>query len=346
MTDPLTDAANAISKQSPKIRSFAQLAAQRIEADEAEQAREAADLGRTMAALSALTDRVTKLEQAPVPPSPPTPPSTGTHVGNGFILFRYGSSWSASPVSGYERYGVVVVGYGNDGDAGKLTPAVGLGYRTPVELEDVANAQLSTGGVTLAQARANGWLLKDAAGNELHPNGYPSEWCGNVSLPEYAQACAATYNARAQATGVKGFFLDNVVPTPWFTGTPANLGGFPFDTAYLNFLAVVRTACPDLYFLANCGPGGASWWTRLAPWVDGLLFETFTGTAAQLQTLQAGKAAGKDVYALSFADPASSTARSYAQAFASVWNQGEGGGFGLNLDGADPWNTNWTSVIT
>lgn len=339
MSDPLTDAANAISTKSPAIRKFAQLAAQRIEEDEAEQAKEAADLGRTMAALSALTDRVAKLEAAPTP-------STGHHAGNGYILFRYGSSWATSPVSGYERYGVVVVGYGNDADAGKLSPAVGLGYRTPVELSDVTNAQLSTGGVTLAQARTNGWLLKDASGNELHPNGYPSEWCGNLSHPAYQTACFATYSARATATGVKGFFLDNVVPSPWFTAPIANLyGGLSFQDAYVSFLAAMRKALPDLYFLANAGPGGAAWWTRIAPYVDGLLFETYTGTAAQNQVLAAGKAAGKDVYALSFGDPASTTIRAYATAFATVWDKGDGGGFGVNLTGADPWNTNWTSVI-
>lgn len=342
MSDPLTDAANAISPSSPKIRAFAQLVAERLEADEAEQAREAADLGRTMAAVTALEARVAKLEGAPAPP-----PSTSHDLGNGYVLFRYGSSWGASPVTGYERYGVVVVGYGNDADAGKLSPAVGLGYRTPVELEDVTNVYSSTGGVTLAQARANGWLLKDSAGNELHPNGYPAQWCGNLSHPAYQAACFAIYATRATATGLHGFFLDNVVPTPWFSGVPANIyGGLSFDAAYLSFLTAMRKALPDLYFLANAGPGGSAWWTRIAPFVDGLLFETFSGTAAQVSVLQAGRQAGRDIYALAFGDPATAPIRAAAQAFATVRKPGEGGGFGVNLTGADPWNANWTSVIS
>lgn len=327
MSDPLIDAANAISNSSPRIRQFAQLAAQRIVHSDQD--------------LNALLARVAKLEQAA-----PTPPPSSTKVGNGYVLFRYGNSWTASPVSGYERYGVVVVGYGNDADAAKLTPALGCGYRTPVELEDVTDAANSTGGVTLAQARANGWLLEAAPGVELHPNGYPAQWCGNLSHPGYQAAWIATVKARMAATGLKACFLDNVVPAPYFTGTPANIyGGMSFEQAYLSFLTALKAALPTLYLLANAGPGGSVWWQQIAPHVDGAMVETFTGTVAQLTTLQAGKANGLDVYALAFGDPSSSAVRAAAQSFATVWNQGDGGGFGVNLDGADPWNTNWTSVI-
>ena len=278
------------------------------------------------------------------PVTPQTP-----HVGNGFILFRYGSSWTASPVSGYTRYGVVVVGYGNDADVAKLQPAVtGLDYRTAVEVYDATDPQLSLGGVTLATARANGWLLKDAGGNEITvPGGYH---CGNLSHPGYQYAWAQTLAARAQATGVHGFFIDNVDPdyTVWpFSAAPVNLyGGVSFRDAYADFLAKTRTLIPNLYRLCNCGPGGASWVTKIAPSADGFLFESPQLNVSGAQAfVTAAQNAGKDAYWLvTSTDPASATAKSLAVSFKSVWN-GNGGGLGFDYGQADPWNTNWTSVI-
>lgn len=278
---------------------------------------------------------------------PPAPPSS--HVGNGFILFRYGSSWTASPVSGYERYGVVVVGYGNDADVAKLQPPVtGLDYRTAVEVYDTTDPQLSLGGVTLATARANGWLLKDMSGNEITvPGGYH---CGNLSHPGYQQAWAQTLLARAQATGVRGFFIDNVDPdyTIWpFSGAPANLyGGLSFKDAYADFLTKTRVLLPNLYRLCNCGPGGASWVTRIAPSGDGFLFESPQLNVSGAQAfVTAAQNAGKEAFWLGTnTDPASPAAASLAQSFKSVWN-GQGGGLGFDYGQADPWNVNWTGVI-
>jgi hypothetical protein len=337
MSDPLTDAANAISNSSPKIRTFAQLTASRIEADEAEQAREAADLGRTMAALTSLTARVTKLEGTPAPPP------VGKHVGNGFQLFRLGNSWTAgNPLLYGARYGLVAVGYGNDTDAAHLSPAVGCGYRTAIEVPDVANIATSFGGVSKSQATTLGALLHDAAGNLLHPSS--GVYAGDVGNPAYQDAHAANVLARLQATGLHAFYYDNFVPNCWF-GTPAGMfGGLSFSNAMVSFAKETQAKMPGIYRIANCGPGGSTWAAKIAPYFDGLLNENPSSESALGEWMDAVQNAGKDAFVLITGDPASAAVKSWAQAFAANWNH-VGGGFGVDHGDPDPWNANWTSVI-
>lgn len=278
------------------------------------------------------------------------PPPAGSHIGNGLILFRYGSSWVASGISGYERYGVCVVGYGNDADVAKLTPTVGLGYRTSVEVFAPASGdpQLSLGGVTFATAQANGWLLKDAAGNLITVPGTPG--VGNLSLPPYQQAWAQTLAARAKATGLKGFFLDNVVPDPtlWpFSAAPTFAGGLSLADAYVAFLKAVRPLLPGLYLLANCGPGGSAWAQRIAPYVDGLLFEgPQRNLTMATQWLGAVQQQGRDPFWLvTETDPTSAAAHSLAVDFAAGWTVRPHGGLGFDFGQPDPYSTNWAAPV-
>lgn len=305
-TPDLHALANAISNSSPAIKKFAQAVADVVQ--------------------------------------PATPPST--HVGNGFILFRYGSSWTASPVSGYERYGVVVVGYGNDSDAAKLTPpAHGSAYRLCTETWDVANPQPSLGGVSFAQVSniAHG-LYTDSTGAYLHPQA--GVYACDLGNPQVQQLWIANVAARLATEGLHALFMDNCVPSCWF-GTPANTyGGLSFHDGMLSFVKALRAGLPNTFLLANAGPGGTSWAKEIAPYVDGALYESAQANVSGAQAFAVAlQDAGREAFWLGTnTDPASPAAKALATSFKSVWN-GKGGGLGFDYGQADPWNTNWTSVV-
>lgn len=321
MSDPLVDQANAISDKSPAIKRFALTSAARTIA-----------LEQTVAALT-----------PPVVPPVTPPATTRRHVGNGYILFREGNQWAGGDPALYNsRYGAVIVGYGNDFDAGQLSGALGFSYRTAVEVEDTTNISDSQFGVSLAQATTAGAVLHDGSGTALHPS--PGVYAGDIGNPAFQKVWVQNELARLAKENEHAVFIDNVVPACWF-GTPAGMyGGLSFADAYVSFVQYVAVNMPGVYVIANSGPGGAGWASRIAPYVSTLL-EGYTGTAAQQAFLQATQTAGGDAFALiTNTDPASPLARQYALAFHAVWNRA-GGGLGVDYGAPDPWNDNWTTAV-
>lgn len=340
MSDPLTDAANAISAGSPKIRTFAQLAAARIEADEAEQAREAADLER-------LEARVTKLEGAPAPPP------ASTRIGNGLLLNAQGQTYPTLSAAQHSVFGGIIVGGGNAQDVMALertSPSVhGMEYRT---IYEVGPSLVWPGGVSIDQARAGGWIAKNAAGGEISLNG--GNLCGAPWLDGYRKAWVTNMQAREALTGCKRHFLDNTDGNIWW-GTAPVVNGTAMtnqgmaDACY-GFLAYVKAAMPGSYLIANVGQGYPSrldWLKRALTICDAACIENYDGSAAANDLVKAIQAAGRDPWVIAkeslATSPQSAGARTLAVAFASVWD-GKGGGFGF-ANGSWAADANWTSVI-
>jgi hypothetical protein len=300
------------------------------------------------AATAALAARVAKLEAA----TPPVvPPVTRNHVGNGLILFHYADAWPTD-LTGYSKYGAVVVGYGHDADVAKLaSPATGFNYRTAVEVTPTTNISDSQFGISLQQIQSLGTnasgryvgLLYDVNGNLLSPSA--GNYACDLGHPGVQQLWLQNELARWTKEGLHAVFIDNVVPSCWF-GTPANMyAANSFDNAYVSFLKYISANLPSNgYILANSGPGGSAWASRIGLYVNTLV-ESWTGSTANLAFITATQTAGGDAFALTdTVDPAGALAKQYAQAFHSVWNR-VGGGFGIDFGAADPYNANWVSAI-
>jgi hypothetical protein len=297
-------------------------------------------------------------------------PTTGTHFGSGLLLFRYGDSWKLSPSTGYDRYGVVVVGYGDDASAAALPTAKALTYKGGVDVVDCASADACLGGVTYQEASANGWLLRDSSGTPVRVGTY-GNYGGAIGNPAFQQRWISNVLARLNSKGLDGVFIDNVTCTPFFTTTPTL---YPdkasFSAAYISFLTAVHAAfqAQGKYMLTNTfcyGPDDKSannaWWTQVAPLTDGLITETFEQNPNNyadvfyecptcswlgnwknnLTVLDIANAAGKDAFALSTVTPGSAQAKYTRASFLLKWN-GTSGGFAVNLGGTDPWDPNWT----
>jgi hypothetical protein len=291
---------------------------------------------------------------------------------------RFGSTYAQG--SGYNRYGYAFVGYG-DVDAAGALPGTSLVYKGGVDVTDSTNTDpgLNISGVGYKQALANGWLLKDASGNYLTPAAGDFHWFGDVGDPNYQKAWVDNVSTFLLAHHADGVFIDNVLCQ--FGGLDNGVlpAKYPTDAAWANaqvaFLAAIYPAmhAKGLYVSVNAycygpddGSANTAWWTRIAPYVDGELTESFEqnpSNSAQLffnaptvswmgnwlgklDVIKAAQAAGKDAFALSYAPSTNTAVMTYTKAsFLLVWN-GTSGGFIFNpTDSADPWNPAWTTAI-
>jgi hypothetical protein len=306
----------------------------------------------------------------------PPPSTTVAHDGTGVI--RFGNSWTQG--TGYDRYDYVMVGYGDVDKAAALTSAKALIYKGAVDVYDSPNTDpgLNNGGVPYSQANANGWILKDTAGNVMHASGF-GNYFGDIGAPGFQQAWATNVINFLTAHHADGVFIDNVLCS--ITGLSG--GAVPakytsdaaFANAYISFLSYIGPALQSkgFYVSANTycsGPSDMSannaWWTRVAPYINGLMNEVFEQSPldytvryfdspttswmgnwkANLNVLQAAQAAGKDAFALTYGAGSNTSLMTYARAsYMLVWN-GKGGSFMWNpTDSADPYNSAWTADI-
>jgi hypothetical protein len=159
----------------------------------------------------------------------------------------------------------------------------------------VANYQ--DDGVPYSEALANGWLLRDAAGNLITHN---NVYIGDVGSAGYQQAFAAHVAARlAQYPGLNGTYNDDfpVDPRPIWAGyNCASPGSWPvkypsraaWEAAMVSFAQNVGAYlhARGYYLIANssgfsCTDGAGSnnglltryWWQQIGPYFDGLMVE-------------------------------------------------------------------------
>lgn len=274
---------------------------------------------------------------------------------NDKILFRYGDSYGAVQTAvgqGYDRYGIVIGGYGDDFKVAQLPTAKGLAYKMMAEVNPCATSDSCQTGVTSSEALAIGVLLRNASGALLTGNNGGTTYnLGDVGSTAYQNLWVQKVSARLSSQHLDGVFIDNVLCD--FVDELSTNGSTPtYPTlasqraAALSFVTNVgaQMRSQGFYVLTNTlcwPPSGAaasndSWWADVAPNVSGLVTETFEQNPsgsnysdlkydcpscswmgdwkARLNALQIANAAGKDGYSLTTAaDMATATGRAVAK---------------------------------
>ena len=282
-------------------------------------------------------------------------------------------SWRAA--AGYGAYSYLIVGLDLAHRAAR-EPGRSLVYFSGTDVNRRWDA-----GVPYPQARRQGWLLRDRAGNLLVNRGYPENYVGDVGNPAYQHAWLDNVSRLLRRNGDDGVFIDDTIAdlAP-LAGTEA--AKYPtaakWAEAQLSFLRTVGEGLrtEGYYVLANAsgfvrgssasndGSSTASWWRRLAPYVSGLSNEYFEETSNGHHTLRTygsawyqawggwerlvttAQSLGKDFFGITSGPPGDARRMSYGKAsFLLGWNGG-GGAFVYQPTGAgDPWNGAWTSDI-
>ena len=292
----------------------------------------------------------------------------------GIGVIRWGSSFAQA--SGYDRYAYVDVTPGDADDAGRLSTN-SLVYMSGTSVQ----TSWSTG-VSYNEALSNNWLLKDANGQYLKNTAYGA-YVGDIGNPAYQQRFISNVAALLAANGNEGVHIDDVLMTPvLLTG-----GVFPakyptqqsWENAMVSFIQAVGQGLRSrgYYVLAqavgyipgdapgsNDGTTNARFWSRLAPYVSGLLSEYWqqlpndptklrpSGTSSWTQywdgwldQIDAAQNNGADFFAYMYGTSSSVNIMRYGKAsFLLKWDGG-GGGFVYQTSSGDPWNPEWTMDI-
>lgn len=304
--------------------------------------------------------------------SAPPPPPSGRSSLRGPILFRYGASYGAAQTTagqGYDRYGVVVVGYGDDAKVAQLPTAKGLAYRLMAEAHPCANDQDCLSGISQQTADAAGCSLRTSSGAYLARGTYHLFDVGSAACQ---QRWADNVAARLAAKGLDGLFIDNLIcdfADELSDNGPGSSAKYPTKAAQraavVSFAQAVSSQLQarGYYVLANTfcygdssAASNTAWWVDVAPYPNGLITESFEQNPsnyselkydcpscswmgdwrARLDVLDAAQAAGADAWELS--SGGSLAAAKYACAsFLLRWN-GKGGGCGADTGGADPYD--------
>ncbi len=297
----------------------------------------------------------------------------GAVSGTGLVALS-SSLWEAGNTS---RYSLVIVNTSNAQHSTELR-GLPLVYFAAPDVNKDWNA-----GVSYHQAVEHNWLLKDANGNVLVNQGYPSNVIGDVGNPAYEAAWVSNVLAFLHAhRNLKGVFIDEVLTdlTP-LTGEQAER--YPtqqsWATAQLAFIAKVGSTlrAKGYYVLVNAsgyipgdsksnsGANTVAWWHALGPYVSGLGCEYWLETGDGSTTLRSSgtsswtqywgswqrlvstaQSMGKDFVGLMSGSSSDSRAMAYGKAsFLLDWNGGRGAFVYLSNDNPDPWNAAWTTNV-
>jgi hypothetical protein len=225
-------------------------------------------------------------------------------------MIAYGGTLSNSSL--LSSYSYVIVGGAPTADAtaAAALPGKSLAYMDGTTLDNVSYDN----GMPYQQALSNGWLLKDAAGNYVHPYGNSNRYLGDVGNSAYQQAFITNVrNKLATTPGLDGIFLDNVVadvsPT-WMTSCGCFPAKYPslaaWQTAQVGFVAALGSALKSsgFYVLPNAqgwtkgssntdnGVDTQNWWIKLAPYVSGLMNEYWMQNANNVTQLMSDGSGG------------------------------------------------------
>jgi hypothetical protein len=149
----------------------------------------------------------------------PAPPTVG---GRGALgLLRYNADYTAA--TNKDQYRLVITSVGSNATSAALLPGRSLPYSIAI----FAGAE-SRWGMTLTQARANGWLLHTSTGAEIQNNSYPGNYLMNLCSQSAANAWAQNVASYlGSIPGIDGTFIDNI-SIDW---REFNLSGQPIDPA-------------------------------------------------------------------------------------------------------------------
>ena len=209
----------------------------------------AADVGRSLRSVVVATNAIGRATAV----SSPTPVVVrpGTRI-RGIAIYRMGDAWRHG--SGYERYAYVVVGRAGARDAA-TRPGLSLVYHSGTSV----NTEWDSG-VPYSVARTNGWLLRDAAGEQLVNVQYPTSHIGDVGSDAYRSEFARRVGNYAVSVGVDGVYIDDVV-----ADISTLSGRYPakypnqasWEDAMAGFVQVVGAALKarGLYVLVNARNG-------------------------------------------------------------------------------------------
>jgi len=310
----------------------------------------------------------------PLPASTFAPPArlSVPTAGNG--LLQYGGQWG--PAASYRPYSYLLVSPSHAARAAEA-PGRSLVYFAGTDV----NTKWSTG-VSYAQAARNHWLLEDSDGNLLVNRGYPDNYVGDVGNPDYQRAWLANVTAFLRTHHDDGVIIDDVLyDLRPLAGTES--AKYPTQQAWsdaqLSFVKTVGSALKarGYYVLVNAsgyvpddvasddGTNTIRWWTRLAPYVDGLMNEFYEQTpdgtnavrsdgnawnqqwAGWERLVTAAQSMGKDFVGLSYGPADDLAQMMYGKAsFLLAWN-GRGGAFIYDPPAEDvvPARHAWTAAI-
>lgn len=288
-------------------------------------------------------------------------------------LLRTGTRLSSG--SGQTRASLLIVSTAEASAAARL-PGRSLVYFSGTDV----NTRWSTG-VPYAQARRNGWLLKNAAGKLLVNHSYSDDYVGDVGSAAYQRAWIRNVSQFLEAHRDDGILIDDVIAdlVP-LAGVESS--AYPTQQAWaaaqLSFVRAVGTAlrAKGYYVLVsasgyvpgnlgdNTGATTAAWWLRLDPYVSGLMNEYYgelPDGSNRLRTMgeswtqnwdgwqrlvRIAQSHGRDFVGVTYGQPGDTRTMIYGKAsFLLDWN-GRGGAFVYEpTNDTNPWNGAWTQNL-
>jgi Bacterial Ig domain len=300
----------------------------------------------TLAAKAVFSDgsSVSANESVNVQNTTSTPPAPSATTTSRLGLWHLGSSLTG--MSNLDKYGLVIV------SADGAAQARALSARTLIYSNASGLESAYSEGLSYTTAKANGWLLGQGS------NG---KWVVDHTKAALNQAMADALVSYAKTEGLKGVFLDDVVPiNPYGVTTPAG-----WRDGMVSFVHLVHQElqAAGLYLLVNAnafndpslgnpdnGSGDLAWAKLLAP--DGVMTEEWEETRDGTYRLRTSgtawyqnwdgwqafangvQAAGMDFVGLSFNSNAS-----YGYASLLLQDAGRATYIHATSNGSDPWGT-------
>jgi hypothetical protein len=286
-------------------------------------------------------------------------------------VIRWGDSYAKA--SGYDRFSYVLVGRQYARLAARL-PGTSLVYTSGTDVPVSWSA-----GVSYVEARANNWLLKDAAGAYVTNVRYGA-YIGDIGSLTYQNRFISNVLALLTRTKADGVFIDDAHASFVDITGGAAAANYPtqaaWEDAMVSFLSHVGRALKDrgFYVAANAGkfvPGDprsdtaatvADYWRRIAPSVSGLVTEYWLQSPLDVSQLRAvgsdwyqnwdgwqglietAQRAGDDFFGVMYGSAANLRAMRFGRAsFLLDWN-GRGGAFLYSItDHDDPYASGWVT---
>lgn len=219
------------------------------------------------------------VEDTGVYPPVTTPPPTGLGRGIGYLAL----SASRHPPTNPEKYDTVFLG--GSGFPWPHPNKVGV-YRSGTNVPDAG----WDNGVPIAEARANGWILKDANGQEIYNKGYTYSKLADVGNPDYRLRWCQSSEAYFKTIGADGFYSDDTLAfySMWWNTVPPK---YPTEQAWNDVMIgfckyIYEYFQPKGFYVAhnagdwkngdpesNNGMRKARWWAKVGPYTDGLMSE-------------------------------------------------------------------------
>jgi chitodextrinase len=230
-------------------------------------------------------------------------PLSGTSPDTGLGLVAFGGTLQQALSTHASDYSYVVLG--SDYSVAQPLPGKTLHYQDGTAV----NSQWNDG-IPYSEASANGWLLKDSAGNYIHVYGDSSRYLLDVGNPSVQQAYVNDTISTLQAhPGIDGIEMDNIQTDIGSITRGIYPAKYPslsaFQNAEVSFLAAVGPALrkAGYYLFANAGgyvndstydsgQDTNAFWARIAPSLGGLMNEYWMQNANNPSQLMDDSGAG------------------------------------------------------